>query len=807
MAASIASTSLASLGTDAAPLWFKPDAFLDPKFDPNSYVNDLKRYVSLTDVVFYYLLRHQRLRTALFSALHYLYLTFQKKMQVPLETLNAQLASHAEALRARLVEVVNADYDEFVSLSTKLVDVDGAVAKLQAPLLEIKERVEAARSAVAAQATALQEGLSRRQAAAAARELLELAQEAMHVMAKVEKLLFELPQVGAVEVHSSNNTIGGLTSGQQQQQQDGNTLGESEQEDLEARCRLLDRLCSEVSRLNFFAVKGEELEAVRQMASRIQRATTSLQSEMDSALARVIHAQNPTALAVLLHAYGSLGTTEAAESVVRKEVVAPVVSAAVKQAVQKQKEENTSSSSSSLTSSSTVSLALMLPAVHAALQEQTGPFFELALSPAGGAAAFDFLGGSLLPESLTAIEKACPGCYSPGVPDAFHANYLAYTSFIDSLERLCSTESQLKRFRESDSYTQYKKKWNLAAYFSLRFQDVARGLEDALDGVGLAEETKAIKFKFAATTAVWNALQSTMDPQVFLPQLGDRFLRLVLQVVARFCTWIVEGTEEKAEKAPETPGVPEENNKIENRSNTRWAVGTSVEQLAAVAQDIAALQSAIQSEILPQLTALIASSNGSTSSASEALGAAFGDCDENLGAASEAVLRTAASGLVERCCEALKQLRGIVATFRMTSRGAPTRPAQYASAVLEPLATFLTSADGLSQTGRTALSRAVLDGVVERYHTLAHDTLSTVRKTESSLRRLKSRKGDGVDSAGGASGGAPPVTYGTDELIAMQLTLDIEEFGKKVKECGVAPETLESFEQLKAVVALPQQET
>ncbi|KAG7667390.1 hypothetical protein Ndes2437B_g09140 [Nannochloris sp. 'desiccata'] len=770
MAASIASTSLASLGTDAAPLWFKPDAFLDPKFDPNSYVNDLKRYV-------------------------------------PLETLNAQLASHAEALRARLVEVVNADYDEFVSLSTKLVDVDGAVAKLQAPLLEIKERVEAARSAVAAQATALQEGLSRRQAAAAARELLELAQEAMHVMAKVEKLLFELPQVGAVEVHSSNNTIGGLTSGQQQQQQDGNTLGESEQEDLEARCRLLDRLCSEVSRLNFFAVKGEELEAVRQMASRIQRATTSLQSEMDSALARVIHAQNPTALAVLLHAYGSLGTTEAAESVVRKEVVAPVVSAAVKQAVQKQKEENTSSSSSSLTSSSTVSLALMLPAVHAALQEQTGPFFELALSPAGGAAAFDFLGGSLLPESLTAIEKACPGCYSPGVPDAFHANYLAYTSFIDSLERLCSTESQLKRFRESDSYTQYKKKWNLAAYFSLRFQDVARGLEDALDGVGLAEETKAIKFKFAATTAVWNALQSTMDPQVFLPQLGDRFLRLVLQVVARFCTWIVEGTEEKAEKAPETPGVPEENNKIENRSNTRWAVGTSVEQLAAVAQDIAALQSAIQSEILPQLTALIASSNGSTSSASEALGAAFGDCDENLGAASEAVLRTAASGLVERCCEALKQLRGIVATFRMTSRGAPTRPAQYASAVLEPLATFLTSADGLSQTGRTALSRAVLDGVVERYHTLAHDTLSTVRKTESSLRRLKSRKGDGVDSAGGASGGAPPVTYGTDELIAMQLTLDIEEFGKKVKECGVAPETLESFEQLKAVVALPQQET
>ena len=731
-------------------------------------------------------------------------------MQVPLETLDAQLSAHAEALRARLVEVVNDDYDEFVSLSTKLVDVDGAVAKLQAPLLETKKRVEAARSAVGAQATALQEGLARRQAAAAARALLELAQEAMHVMAKVEKLLSELPQVGPGVVQT-NMMMGGSTTGHQQQ--NGSSLAESEQEDLEARCRLLDRLCSEVSRLNFFAVKGEDLAAVRQMAPRVHRAASNLQCELDNALARVIHAQNPTALAVLMHAYGSLGTTQAAEAVVKKEVVAPVVAAAVKQAVQTQKEENGSISSSS--SSSTISMAVVLPGVHSALQEQTGPFFELALSPAGGAAAFDFLGGSLLPETMTAIEKVCPGCYSPGLPDAFHANYLAYTSFIDNLERLCSTESQLNRFRHSDTYIHYTKKWNVAAYFSLRFQDVARGLEEALDGIGLAEETaasseetKAMKFTFAATTAVWKALQLTMDPRVFLPQLGDRFLRLVLQVVARFCTWVAAGTAKKAEEATETPGIPDEESINKNRNNTHWVVGATVEQLAAAAQDIAALQSAVQSEIFPQFKNLIASSFSSTSSANEALGAAFGDCDEKLGAASEAVLRAAASGLVERCCEALKQLRGIVATFRMTTRGAPTRPAQYASAILEPLSTFLTRSDGLSQTGRAALSRAVLDGVIERYHNLAHDTLSTVRKTESSLRRLKSRKGDGVDSAGGggadaggARGGAPSIAYGTDELIAMQLNLDIEEFGKKVKDCGVPPETLKSFEQLKGVVA------
>lgn len=47
MAALIASASAASLDADAGPLWFKPETFLESNFDPNSYVNDLKRYVSL----------------------------------------------------------------------------------------------------------------------------------------------------------------------------------------------------------------------------------------------------------------------------------------------------------------------------------------------------------------------------------------------------------------------------------------------------------------------------------------------------------------------------------------------------------------------------------------------------------------------------------------------------------------------------------------------------------------------------------------------------------------------------------------
>ena len=59
-------------------------------------------------------------------------------LQVPLETLRGELQSHVSVLKSKLVEVINEDYNDFVSLSTKLVSVDGAVLRMQKPLLELK---------------------------------------------------------------------------------------------------------------------------------------------------------------------------------------------------------------------------------------------------------------------------------------------------------------------------------------------------------------------------------------------------------------------------------------------------------------------------------------------------------------------------------------------------------------------------------------------------------------------------------------------------------------------------------------------
>ena len=39
-----------------------------------------------------------------------------------------------------MVEVINADYTEYVSLSSKLVNVDGVVVRMRKPLVELRVR-------------------------------------------------------------------------------------------------------------------------------------------------------------------------------------------------------------------------------------------------------------------------------------------------------------------------------------------------------------------------------------------------------------------------------------------------------------------------------------------------------------------------------------------------------------------------------------------------------------------------------------------------------------------------------------------
>ncbi|KAG6412389.1 hypothetical protein SASPL_125066 [Salvia splendens] len=89
------------------------------------------------------------------------------------------LRFHLGTLKHEIVELINRDYADFVSFSTKLADVDGVVVLVLAPLLDIKEKIFSF--------------LKHRAQANEAREVLELLLDTFHVVSKSEARTTLLP--------------------------------------------------------------------------------------------------------------------------------------------------------------------------------------------------------------------------------------------------------------------------------------------------------------------------------------------------------------------------------------------------------------------------------------------------------------------------------------------------------------------------------------------------------------------------------------------------------------------------------------
>ena len=70
-----------------------------------------------------------------------------------------------------------------------------------------------------------------------------------------------------------------------------------------------------------------------------------------------------------------------------------------------------------------------------------------------------------------------------------------------------------------------------------------------------------------------------------------------------------------------------------------------------------------------------------------------------------------------------------------------------------------------------------------RYHNITGDVLTSIKRTEDSLMRLKrSRKQQGTGSGGQTTNQEPgQSTMSDDDKIRLQFTLDTEEFGRVVR--------------------------
>nr|CAH0108522.1 unnamed protein product [Daphnia galeata] len=150
-----------------------------------------------------------------------------------------------------------------------------------------------------------------------------------------------------------------------------------------------------------------------------------------------------------------------------------------------------------------------------------------------GLRGFAFVIDCLWPEFYDFIVSDLECIFAQGNPDLFHKRYKGTMEFIDYLET--SSNSFSSGFLKNDSkFHSLMSRWNLPVYFQMRFQELAGALETSLTTPFCEFEVNESRFNYKTTEILLNGLVSCYDPDIYLSPLAHRFWKLSLQMIARY---------------------------------------------------------------------------------------------------------------------------------------------------------------------------------------------------------------------------------------------------------------------------------
>ncbi|XP_024027149.1 conserved oligomeric Golgi complex subunit 2 isoform X1 [Morus notabilis] len=712
---------------DGHPLWFKPELFLSPNFDSESYISELRTFV-------------------------------------PFDTLRSELQSYLSSLNHELIDLINRDYADFVNLSTKLVDVDAAVVRMRAPLVELREKIEQFRGSVEGALVALKNGLKQRSDAASAREVLELLLDTFHVVSKVEKLIKELPTVPSDWSNGDDNLAekNSLSNGTSlQHAESGTNLRETQS-------MLLERIASEMNRLKFYIAPAQNLPFIENMEKRIQSASLLLDASLGHCFVDGLEHRDANAIYNCLRAYASIDNTRSAEEIFRTTVVAPLIQKIIPHGP-------------SAVATGSDDLENDYLQIKQCIDRDCKFLLEISFEENSGLHVFDFLANSILKEVLLAIQKGKPGAFSPGRPTGFLKNYKSSLDFLAHLEGYFPSRSAVAKFRAEPVYTEFIKQWNIGVYFSLRFQEIAGALDSELVAASLAPVQDSGDVTLKQSVALLICLESCWRDDVLVLSSADKFLRLSLQLLSRYSNWLSSGL-----------AARKSSNNTSSNSGGEWAVRAVPDDFVYIIHDLNCLATEVCGDYLQHVLQLLSSC---PSDVLDLVKQSILQSGKSLTDLVPLVINTIVETLVEKSVEDLRQLKGITATYRMTNKPIPTRHSPYVAAVLRPLEAFLRgdrAATYLTSEVKKELLDSAAKEITSRYYELAADLVSVARKTESSLQRIR----QGAQRRAGASSDISDNNVSDTYKICQQLKLDIQEYGRNLKELGIDPEDISAYRSL-----------
>lgn len=687
------------------------------------------------------------------------------RKQVQLEEMREDLELYYKLLKTAMVELINKDYADFVNLSTNLVGMDKALNQLSVPLGQLREEVMSLRSCVSEVIQAIDNQLTKQEDLQKKKVCVLRLIQVVRSVEKIEKILHSQNSKESNSLETSSPLLAG---------------------------QILERIATEFNQLQFHAVQSKGMPLLDKVRPRIAGITSMLQQSLEGVLIEGLQTSNVDMVRHCLRTYATIDKTRDAEALVGQVLVKPYMDQVIAEEVVK---------------SSPNGLQLM----YSRLLEFVPHHCRLLREVTGGAISsdkgdivpgYDFLVNSVWPEMIKGIEERLAYLFNPGNPDMFYERYSASMEFVRRFERQCSSQASVKRLRVHPSYTSFHNKWNLPVYFQLRYKEIAGCLENAISD-GLEAAPAGSVYHLQVSEVLWSCLMRCWSDKVYLSPLAHRFWKLTLQLYARYAKFLdevltktppPEVTKEPTRPLPSSASSTSSRTSVdEGGSESGSPASLSTKQLVYIAADIQKLQ-----EQIPELSEMVRQRLEGIGFKNFAIVEdALMDSKTCLSSSVPTLNTRMTQHLTERCCRFLKSASEVPRLYRRTNKDLPVRASAYMDNALRPLHQLLTDSTGLV-TPSTAQEwlRVALSDCTQRYYETISEVLSSVRKMEESLKRLKqARKGANTTSTAGANGGPTD-----DSKIRLQLALDVEYLGEQIQKMGLQPSDISMFSALMDLV-------
>ncbi|XP_045154145.1 conserved oligomeric Golgi complex subunit 2 [Echinops telfairi] len=666
------------------------------------------------------------------------------RKRVQLEELRDDLELYYKLLKTAMVELINKDYADFVNLSTNLVGMDKALNQLSVPLGQLREEVLNLRSSVSEGIRAVDERLSKQEDIRGKKMCVLRLIQVIRSVEKIEKILSaqSSKETSALEVNSP------LLTGQ-----------------------ILERIATEFNQLQFHAVQSKGMPLLDKVRPRIAGITAMLQQSLEGLLLEGLQTSNVDIVRHCLRTYATIDKTRDAEALVGQVLVKPHIDEVII-------EEFVQSHPNGL-QIMYYKLLDFIPHHCCLLREVT----EGAISSENGntVPGYDFLVNSVWPEIVKGLEEKLPSLFNPGDPDAFH-------EFVKTL--------------------------TLISLLYLRFREIAGTLEAALTDV-LEDAPAGSSYCLLASDRTWNSLRKCWSDEMFLPLLVHRLWKLTLQILARYSIFVKElllrpisntstrDTKKSLVIGSKDPSIATQGTNDDQGSGpseTKPMVSISSTQLVYVVADLNKLQEQLPElleTIKPKLE-MVGFKNFSS------ISAALEDSQLSLSACLPALGNKIIQELSDSCFSYLKSALEVPRLYRRTNKEVPTKASSYVDSALKPFY-------HLQSEHKNKLAQAIIQQWLEgalsesthKYYGTVSDVLSSVKKMEESLKRLKQARKTTPANSAGSSGGMTD-----DDKIRLQLALDIEYLGEQIQKMGLQTSSIRSFPALvELVVAAKDQAT